>query len=765
MKKSNYLKLHPWKIIEEGFNPSKVKSSESLFSIGNGYMGQRANFEESYSGETFMGSYIAGVYYPDKTKVGWWKIGYPDFFAKVLNSPNWIGIELNINDQDFDLNKCSKIEKFKRVLDLKKGFYLRSFEAVLKDKTRVYIESKRFLSMARKDIGMISYKIKSINKKCLIKLKSYIDGDVSNQDSNWDEKFWNHKEKETTDNFAALKSKTLKTSYEICTFMQNELYLNEKIKTEKPKIEIKKNRISHNFSSELDKNKSLSLVKCGGYVTSINHSSVSFKKTHELSKEAMDLGFDFLLNEQKNEWEKIWESSDVSIDGDIKAQQAIRYNIFQLNQTFTGEDERLNIGPKGFTGEKYGGGTYWDTEAFCFPFYLATKGRLAALNLLKYRYNHLEKAIQNAEKLGFTNGAALYPMVTMNGEECHNEWEITFEEIHRNAAIAYAIFYYENFTNDKSYIQKYGLEVLIGISRFWKQRFSFSKEKNKYVLLGVTGPNEYENNVNNNWYTNYIAKWCLNYSVKQERNVRENNKTDYKRILKKTGLSKKEIEKWEEIAKNIYLPYDSKRQVFLQQDGFLDKEFKFVDEIPINERPINQNWSWDKILRSPYIKQADVLQGFYFFEEDFTKEELKRNFEFYEPLTVHESSLSACLHSILASKLGKKEKAYQFFLNASRLDLDDYNKEVMEGLHVTSMGGAWLIISKGFGGMKINNGFFSFDPKLPSKWNSFSFRVNFNGSILTIKTNKKETTYELNGDKPISLISSGKKITVEPKTN
>ncbi len=167
MKKYNYLKLHPWKIIEEGFHPNKVTSSESLFSIGNGYMGQRANFEESYSGETFRGSYIAGVYYPDRTKVGWWKIGYPDFFAKVLNSPNWIGIELNINNQDFDLNKCSRIEKFKRVLNLKEGFYLRSFEAVLKDKTRVFIESKRFLSMARKDIGMIRYKIKPINKKVL----------------------------------------------------------------------------------------------------------------------------------------------------------------------------------------------------------------------------------------------------------------------------------------------------------------------------------------------------------------------------------------------------------------------------------------------------------------------------------------------------------------------------------------------------------------------------------------------------------------------
>ena len=214
-------------------------------------------------------------------------------------------------------------------------------------------------------------------------------------------------------------------------------------------------------------------MKCGGYVSSIHHSSVNFNKAYRISKEALDLGFNFLLNEQKNEWKKIWENSDVLINGDVKAQQAIRYNIFQLNQTYTGEDERLNIGPKGFTGEKYGGGTYWDTEAFCFPFYLATKGTLAARNLLRYRYNHLEKAIENSQKLGFSNGAALYPMVTMNGEECHNEWEITFEEIHRNGAIAYAIFYYENFTNDKSYIPKYGLEVLIGISRFCEQRLSF----------------------------------------------------------------------------------------------------------------------------------------------------------------------------------------------------------------------------------------------------------------------------------------------------
>ncbi len=763
MNKINYLKAHPWKIIEEGFNADKVRLSESIFSLGNGSMGQRANFEENYTGETFKGSYIAGIYYPDRTRVGWWKNGYPEFFSKVLNSPNWIGIDFQINGKYFDLNKCVKIEKYKRVLNLKKGSYLRSFEAVLNDKTRIHVESKRFLSMVRKDLGMIRYTIKPINKKCVINLKPYIEGDIYNEDSNWNEKFWEHDKKETKDSFAALRSKTLKTSFEICTFMNNRLILNNEVKLEKPNIEIIKNRISHNYFFDIEPDEKLSLIKCGGYITSLNYSPVNFKKAYNLSTEALDLGFDVLLNEQENEWKRIWEESDVSIEGDLEAQQAIRYNIFQLNQTFTGEDERLNIGPKGFTGEKYGGGTYWDTEAYCLPFYLATKGRSAARNLLKYRYNHLEKAIKNAQKLGFKNGAALYPMVTMNGEECHNEWEITFEEIHRNGAIAYAIFYYENYTGDKSYVPKYGLEVLIAIARFWKQRLSFSKEKNKYVLLGVTGPNEYENNVNNNWYTNYIAKWCLKYSIEQEINVRENYKMDYQRIKKKTSLNKTEIESWKEIARNIYLPFDSKRGVYLQQDGFLDKEFKFANEIPTNERPINQNWSWDKILRSPYIKQADVLQGFYFFEDHFNKNELRKHFEFYEPFTVHESSLSACVHSILASRLDKKEQAYQFFLNASRLDLDDYNKEVMEGLHITSMGGSWMIISKGFGGMKINKGILSFNPKLPSKWISFSFKINFNGSILSVKANRKKTTFEWRGDKPLNVLCSGEKIIVQPQ--
>lgn len=306
-----------------------------------------------------------------------------------------------------------------------------------------------------------------------------------------------------------------------------------------------------------------------------------------------------------------------------------------MNQTYLGRDSRLNIGPKGFTGEKYGGSTYWDTEAYCIPFYMATKNQQVARNLLKYRYNHLQKAIENAQKLGFTNGgAALYPMVTMNGEECHNEWEITFEEIHRNGAIAFAIYNYYRFTGDYSYIPEMGLEVLIGIARFWDQRASFSEQKQKYVILGVTGPNEYENNVNNNWYTNYLAQWCINFTVEQLQRVHDGFEDDYRRIVGKTKLTDGgEVAHWKKVADKMYFPYSEEKKVFLQQDGFLDKELITVKDLPSAQRPINQKWSWDRILRSPYIKQADVLQGFYFFEDHFSEEELKRHFDFYEPFT------------------------------------------------------------------------------------------------------------------------------------
>jgi maltose phosphorylase len=760
----DYIKPDNWSIIEEGFDLDQVKSSESLFSIGNGAMGQRANFEEYYSGKTFQGSYIAGIYYPDKTKVGWWKNGYPEYFAKVLNAPNWIGIDIEINGENLDLAACPLVKDFRRELNMKEGIYTRSFEATLQNGTQIAVNVCRFLCLDLDELGVINYNITPLNKDAKIVFKPYLDAGVHNEDANWEEKFWEPLEIKNSGNQAIVSARTFKTHFTATTFMHNTILVEGQNQNITPSnIEASHEKIQFTYEIHVAKGQTSTIQKLGGYTVSMNHENTQAAAENVIAQ-ALSLGYNQLVTNQIDAWAKIWEMSDITIDGDVKAQQGIRFNIFQLNQTYLGKDSRLNIGPKGFTGEKYGGSTYWDTEAYCIPFYMATKDQQVARNLLAYRYNQLDKAIENAEKLGFTNGAALYPMVTMNGEECHNEWEITFEEIHRNGAIAFAIFNYHRFTGDYSYIPEKGLEVLIGIARFWHQRATYSTYRNQYVILGVTGPNEYENNVNNNWYTNYLAKWCIDYTIEQINKVQQEFASDFDRIMRKVQLDQAEIMHWKAVADNMYFPYSEEHGIYLQQDGFLDKELVKVHDLDRSQRPINQKWSWDRILRSPYIKQADTLQGFYFFEDHFSKEQLEKHFDFYEPFTVHESSLSPCVHSIQAATLGRMEQAYTFYLRTSRLDLDDYNKEVEEGLHITSMAGTWMSIVEGFGGMRVKNNTLHFEPRIPKEWKGYSFKINFRNQILKVAVNQHETNFTLEGENPIAVFVNGKEIIVEPNS-
>ncbi|MDN6281077.1 MAG: glycoside hydrolase family 65 protein [Psychroflexus sp.] len=754
----NYITPDAWSIIEETYEADNVKSSESLFSIGNGAMGQRANFEEDYSGPSFQGSYIGGVYYPDKTRVGWWKNGYPEYFSKVLNAPNFIGIHIKINDEVFDLNKCQEVNNFRRELNMKEGWHKRSFQAKLQSGLVVEVEALRFLSLEHDELGVIHYQITPITADAKIEYTPYIDSGIKNQDTNWDDKFWETSQVKIQNEQAFIQSHTLKTEYQVCTFMQSQFLVDGKAIQLTPTSKEEELKASFSYGQNIQKGQTFTIQKFAGYTTSLNHKKEKLISAAEsVLSMALEQGFDKLLLKQKNAWAEIWRMSDITIEGDVEAQQGIRFNIFQLNQTYSGKDARLNIGPKGFTGEKYGGSTYWDTEAYCLPFYMATKNQQVAKNLLIYRYKHLNKAIENAEKLGFKNGAALYPMVTMNGEESHNEWEITFEEIHRNGAIAYAIFSYHRYTGDYSYIPEMGMEVLVAIAKFWQQRVSFSTQKEKYVILGVTGPNEYENNVNNNFYTNYIAQWCIDYMLENLEILKSDYPEDYKRILKKSNLTVDEISEMQKVSAEMYFPYSEEQGVYLQQDGFLDKEMLEVKDLDQSQRPINQYWSWDRILRSPYIKQADTLQGFYFFEAHFSKEELEKHFDFYEPFTVHESSLSPCVHSIQAASLDRMEQAYNFYLRTSRLDLDDYNKEVDEGCHITSMAGTWMSIVEGFGGMRIKNGQLHFAPKIPEQWTSYSFKVNFRGKRLTVKVEQGKVDFKLAGAAGLDVFVNAEK--------
>ena len=302
----------------------------------------------------------------------------------------------------------------------------------------------------------------------------------------------------------------------------------------------------------------------------------------------------------------------------------------------------------------------------------------------------------------------------------------------------------------------------MGISRFWSQRITFSEERQKYVMLGVTGPNEYENNINNNWYTNKMAVWCLKYTVEALAKVKDMDAGRYDEIIAKTSFDyEAEVPRWNDIIDNMHFPYNEKLQVFMQQDGFMDKEQTLVEQLDPAERPINQYWSWDRILRSCYIKQADTLQGIYVFEEEYDLETIKRNFDFYEPRTVHESSLSPCVHSVLAAKIGDYEKAYEMYLRTSRLDIDDYNHEAHEGLHITSMAGTWMSIVEGFGGKRVHDGQLFLNPIIPQQWQEYSFRISFMGNDLEVVVNAKEVSIISHATNSIELNVFDKTITVE----
>lgn len=756
---------HEWEIIENGFHPERNRVTESLMSLGNGYMGMRGNFEESYSGDSLQGTYIAGVYYPDRTVVGWWKIGYPDYFAKVLNAVNLIGIRVNLGGRPLDLHSWKPLD-FKRKLDMRRGQLTRSFRVRDEQGRLFHIETERFVSKHLRELSALRYNVTLIedptHKGADIQLAPYLDGNIVNEDANYGEDFWLGVAESSQQDYQMVTMETKKSGFLVAAASSFRLFLDDHELTELPiKLEARTRYAEAKAQQRLQVGQTLTLEKVVIVTTNRDHSAETVtEKAIELLSLHGQVRYDRHFTHHEQAWAQVWKDSDIRIQGDPAAQQGIRFNIFHLNQTYTGEDPRLNIGPKGFTGEKYGGSTYWDTEAYCLPFYLSTSDPHISRNLLIYRYNHLEKAKENARKLGLPG--ALYPMVTMTGDECHNEWEITFEEIHRNGAIAHAIFNYVRYTNDWEYLGEYGLEVLVEISRFWAGRVTYQPRKGVYMILGVTGPNEYENNVNNNWHTNRMAAWCLEYTLEVLNHIHKTDPSRFKQLYTQLNLGEEEIHHWQEIIDKMYYPYVEELDVFEQQDGFMDKELLPVSALPPQELPLNQNWSWDRILRSCFIKQADVLQGLFFLGDRYDLETKKRNFDFYEPMTVHESSLSPCVYSIIAAEVGYLEKAYELYLRTARLDLDNYNNDTDDGLHITSMAGTWMSVVYGFGGLRVEENKLSLKPFLPQQWSGYAFKLIFRGHHLEVRVTQDGVRIRQEGGLACRLLVHGQPYVVEP---
>ncbi|GAX01452.1 glycoside hydrolase family 65 protein [Secundilactobacillus silagei] len=742
----------PWHVITHELKPENKRLQESMTSLGNGNMGMRGFFEENYSGDTLKGIYLGGVWFPDKTRVGWWKNGYPKYFGKVINAINFIKLNVLINGEPIDL-ATDVFSDFEMDLDMKQSVLTRSF-TLTKGGQQIGFKFERFISADQKELSVIRLTVTNQSTQSAhVTFKSALDADVQNEDANYDERFWDILKKDATSDTGSIVAITKENPFGTPRFTVGMKMTNVTDFSADNGENGSDKEVVNQFSGDLAPQASTQLVKRVVVLTSRDYDTQSELESamNALSKRVTATSYDDLLAQHTKIWADRWEKSDVEIEGDTGAQQGIRFNLYQLFSTYYGEDSRLNIGPKGFTGEKYGGATYWDTEAFAVPVYLGITDPKVTRNLLMYRYQQLDGAYHNAREQGLKG--ALFPMVTFDGIECHNEWEITFEEIHRNGDIAFAIFNYTRYTGDKSYVLNEGSKVLTEISRFWADRVHFSERKQQYMIHGVTGPDEYENNVDNNWYTNYLAQWTLRYTLQILGEVSNE-------VAQKLDVSDAEKQQWQDIVDRMYLPADKKLGIFVQHDGFLDKDIKPVSSIPADQLPINQHWSWDHILRSPYIKQGDVLQGIWDFIDDFTPAQKKANFDFYEPLTVHESSLSAAIHSILAADLHYEDKAVEMYERTARLDLDDYNNDTDDGLHITSMTGSWLAIVQGFAGMRVHDDQLHFKPFLPKKWTSYQFRVLFRGRSIQVHVDGDGAKLTLLSGDPIEVELNGAKVSL-----
>ncbi|MDM0505522.1 glycosyl hydrolase family 65 protein, partial [Clostridium perfringens] len=431
--------------------------------------------------------------------------------------------------------------------------------------------------------------------------------------------------------------------------------------------------------------------------------------------------------------------------------------LFHLMQS-AGRDGKTGMGAKGLSGEGYEGHYFWDTEMYVLPVFVYTKPDLAK-KLLDYRYFTLDKARERARVLGHDKGA-LYPWRTINGEEASTYFPLGTAQYHINADIAYAFKLYVDINDDFDYLKDKAAEVLCETARVWADVGSFSEYVgNKYCICAVTGPDEYNAIVDNNFYTNLMARENLRDAIWALNKIKEKDQLAYDNLVKKIDLKDKEIEYWKKIIENMYFPYDEKRGVYPLDDGFMKRKPWDDSKIPKEKRHLlYENYHPLFIFRQRMSKQADAILAMYLHSNLFSIEELRKNYDFYQEVTLHHSSLSTCIFGILASQIGYDEEAYKYFSQSARMDLDDYHNNFYAGIHAANMAGTWQGIVNGFAGLRTNKGILELNPTIPKEWNAYSFKIFYKKNLLEIKISKDEIEIRLLEGENLELYVYGEKV-------
>ena len=750
--------LEEWMITEKSFAPKHHHHSETVFALGNGYMGVRGNFEEGVpeGAESTPGTYINGFYETEPIIYGEFAPNQPKEFQTMINVTNWISMGIKVSGRWFSFSEGT-LHQFQRTLDLRGGTLRRTLVWESPEGDKLQIDSERYVSQTEQHLGALRYTVTPIKVSGTIEIHSWVNGDVKNYHH------LRHQALQVTHTEWAersgwVESQTKNTRFQLLCGFAHSIQSSESQWSPEIASETTDTAVHWWITFEGQEGQSYTVDKFAALGTELDMDREQLRPTLQaVLNGGLDEGYEKTRAAHKAAWEKYWEDTDVEIFGDALLQQGFRFNAFHLYQS-TGRNGRTNVAAKGLTGEYYEGHYFWDTETYIIPFFLYSQPDLVR-QLLLYRYNILDHARANARRM--RNKGALYAWRTIDGREASGNFLGSTVQYHINADVAYAIHKYLEASRDEEFLIKYGAEVLFETARCWADRGFFSERRDgKYVINEVSGPDEYKPGVNNNCYTNYMAKFNLEQAVQAYRHLERRHPETLASLADRIELEPQEVDLWIRCARDMYLPYDEDLGIHPQDDSFLDKDPIDVDTIAEADIPLVGNWHPLVIWRYQIIKQADVVLLQFLLGHEFTLNEKRRDFDYYEPKTTHDSSLSSAIYSIMAAEIGYSEYAGNYFRQTARLDLDDYNKNAWQGIHTACMAGSWMCVVNGFAGMRTHQGQLKFKPMLPASLTGYQFKVKFQQRQLQVRVADGYATYSLLTGAPLTVHHKGQSFTI-----
>lgn len=716
-----------WIIEDTKFEVNNVK--ETIFTLVNGKIGVRGTYEELFE-EEFPGTYVAGVFDKSEAQV-----------KELVNLPYFWGLRIYIGEEFLNPLDCEILE-YNRYLNMKHAT-LHKYLKIKDKKGRITtIKGFRFLSFKRRNLALAKYEIIPENYNEKIHIEHFIDGTTKNSKKSPTEKVKHYKIKNTKINeeFIYTEAHTRDSNYKVSIISSLE---SEGNVFSRDLIDI----ITQTTEIFPERGKKISVYLYTSILTNRETENL-FEENLKKLKEAKKVGFEELFDEHKKSIEKIWDIANIKIEGDEKADKALRFNVFVLISLVDPEDEKVSLAAKGLHGEGYKGHVFWDTEIYMLPFYIYTYPK-AARSLLMYRYHTLKNAIENAKKNGFAG--AQYPWESADtGEEETPKWGKDYygnkvriwtgdKEYHITADIAVAIVEYLKATEDWEFFLNYGIKILIETARFWSNRAEYNLKKDRYEINDVIGPDEFHEHVNNNFYTNFLAKWNIEKALEYLENIKKRCPKEHEKIVEEKKITEKEIDHWKTVVKKLYIPWNKESHLIEQFEGYFNLEDKIITRFDDKNMPIwPEGVDLKKLNDYQLIKQPDVIMAMFVLPEEFDFITKKTNYEYYEPRTMHKSSLSPSIYAILGLTVGNHEKAYQHFMRTALVDLENNQGNTEHGIHAASAGGTWQAAVFGFAGMRVKENELKFTPWLPEHWKSMNFKVIFKKKLYNVHITKNK---------------------------